>query len=56
MSNTRTPGTSHQTATGGTVTYHPWGLVHKAGSNYTGKAVPVEKDAEFDGQGLTTSK
>ena len=56
MSNTRTPGTSHQTATGGMVTYYPWGLIHKAGSNYTGKAVPADKDTDFDGQGLTTSK
>lgn len=54
MLDTCTPGTSHQTATGGTVTYYPWGLVHKAGNNYTGKALPTERDEEFDGQGLTT--
>lgn len=32
------PGTTKQTATGGTIVYHSWGLVHKAGNNYTGKA------------------
>jgi hypothetical protein len=38
MSNTKP---SH---TGGTITYYPWGLVHKAGTKYTGAQVEKELD------------
>lgn len=57
MLDTRKPGSTHRTATGGLVTYHPWGLVHKAGHNYTGSADSSNKEEdEFDGKGLTNSK
>jgi hypothetical protein len=36
-----TPGTTKQIATGGTVTYTPTGLIHKAGNKYGAEA---EKD------------
>ena len=40
MSNT--PGTTRTTATGGTVTYYSWGLIHKAGQKYTGQVAEKE--------------
>lgn len=33
---------THQTATGGTVTTYPWGLVHTAGPKYTGQIAEKE--------------
>lgn len=42
------PGTTKQTATGGTITYMPWGLIHKAGNNYTGKVPAAPKEDDWD--------
>lgn len=42
------PGTTKQTATGGIVTYMPWGLIHKAGNNYTGQAVESKSKSKED--------
>jgi hypothetical protein len=42
MSNTL--GTTRESATGGTITYYPWGLVHKAGTKYTGSQVEKTLD------------
>ena len=44
-------GSTKQTANGGTITYMPWGLIHKAGNNYTGKATESKtksKDDDWD--------
>jgi len=37
-----TPGTTKTSASGGTITYYPWGLIHKAGQKYTGATVEKE--------------
>ena len=31
-------------ASGGTITYYPWGLIHKAGQKYTGQSAEKELD------------
>ena len=33
-------------ASGGVITYYPWGLIHKAGQKYTGAVVEKEKKDE----------
>ena len=40
------PGTTKKTASGGTVTYMPCGLIHKAGNNYTGNAAEPKSKAK----------
>ena len=36
-----------RSASGGTITYYPWGLVHKAGTKYTGAVAEKESVDKF---------